>query len=60
MLNGKIVADGAVREVFGKTKLLHEAYLAAPQITTLGEMLFPGGPSFLTVEELQAALLRTN
>lgn len=60
MLNGKIVADAPVREVFRQTKLLHEAYLTPPQITTLGEMLFPSGPTFLTVEELQAALLGAN
>jgi energy-coupling factor transporter ATP-binding protein EcfA2 len=60
MLNGKIVADGPVREVFSQTKLLHEAYLAPPQITTLGEILYPQGPRFLTVAELQAALLGTN
>jgi energy-coupling factor transport system ATP-binding protein len=60
MLNGKIVTDGPVREVFSQTKLLHEAYLTPPQITTLAEILYPRGPRFLTVEELQATLLGTN
>ncbi len=56
MLNGRVVTDGPVREVFSQADLLHEAYLMPPQITTLGRMLAPYGPTFLTVEELSKAL----
>lgn len=54
MLQGRVLFDGPVRQLFQQTDVLKESYLEAPQIVRLAQMLRKQGfPSaLLTVEEM--------
>ncbi|MCL4458930.1 MAG: energy-coupling factor ABC transporter ATP-binding protein [Chloroflexi bacterium] len=49
MANGRILLDGATRQVFSAIDTLKQAYIEPPQVTLLGQAL--GFPGILTVEE---------
>lgn len=53
MAGGKILKDGATREVFGDEEVLAEASLRAPAITQLGNLL---GITPLSVQEMRDCL----
>ncbi|MGE5573425.1 MAG: energy-coupling factor transporter ATPase [Bacteroidota bacterium] len=62
MHEGRVVADGPVREVFSMTDLLRETGLGVPQVTELMHELARRGKQVrtdvLTVEDAKAELLR--
>jgi cobalt transport protein ATP-binding subunit len=53
--NGRILADGATRDVLSDAPLLREAYLRPPQVTRIAQGLtsFGVSPKVMTVEELR-------
>jgi len=61
MHEGKVLLDGAPREVFAQSELLAKSYIAPPQITELGQRLKPLGlPSdILSVDEMVEVLGRS-
>jgi energy-coupling factor transport system ATP-binding protein len=53
---GRVLLDGATREVFAQAEVLAQTFVEPPQITRLGQALSPWLPrDALTVEEMQSA-----
>ena len=57
---GKILADGATRDVLSNRDLLHKAFLRPPQVTRVAQRLQEFGipPNVMTVQELRDELRR--
>lgn len=53
---GRVLLDGATRDVFAQPDILHQTFVEPPQITRLGQALHPRLPrDVLTVDEMRAA-----
>jgi cobalt transport protein ATP-binding subunit len=56
--DGRILADGATRDVLSDARLLRKAFLRPPQVTRIAQQLtsFGVSPKVMTVEELRAQI----
>lgn len=53
---GRVLLDGATRDVFAQPDILHQTFVEPPQISRLGQALYPRLPrDVLTVDEMRAA-----
>jgi energy-coupling factor transporter ATP-binding protein EcfA2 len=52
MESGSIIFDGSPRDIFTQSEILARASLRMPQVAELCQLMFPGEPLALSVEEL--------